>query len=182
MGKRSVAQVEGLGKSVGRGKQKQGNLLRIPLAGNRSAYAQVSISPLIIFFDATFAEQPPLADIPSLPVAFRIWVMKHAVASGLWPVIGHQPLTPENSVEPYFWKQDRISGQLSLHHSSFASSNWERRATLAECEGLERAAVWDPEHVIDRLEDHFSHRPNKWMDSLKIDPTRIPKASTATDC
>lgn len=170
MGMRSVAQGEG------RVKLKLGNLLRIPLAGSRHAYAQVSTSPLIVFFDSTFADEPPLADIPSLPVAFRIWVMKHAVTSGLWPVIGHQPLTPENSVEPYFWKQDRISGQLSLHHSTFASSNFERRATLAECEGLECAAVWDPQHVMDRLEDHFSLRPNKWIDSLRIDPSRIPKA------
>jgi hypothetical protein len=169
-----VAQLGERGKSAGRGKRKQGNLLRIPLEKNRHAYAQVSIEPLIVFFDAIFTEEAPLTDIPSLPVAFRICVMKYAVTSGLWPVIGHQPLKPENSVEPYFRKQDQITGRLSLHHSSFASSNFERRATLAECEGLECAAVWDPAHVIDRLEDHFAGRPNKWVESLKIDPSRVP--------
>ena len=43
-----------------------------------------------------------------------------------------------------------------------------RAATRAECEGLEREAVWDPEHIEDRLSDYFSGKPNKWVDSLKL--------------
>lgn len=42
------------------------------------------------------------------------------------------------------------------------------RATKEECSGLERSAVWEPEHVEDRLIDHFENRPNKWVESLKI--------------
>jgi hypothetical protein len=44
-----------------------------------------------------------------------------------------------------------------------------RSATRAECVGLERCAVWAPEHVEDRLRDHFRGRPNKWVESLALD-------------
>jgi hypothetical protein len=43
-----------------------------------------------------------------------------------------------------------------------------RPAARAECEGLERFAVWDPTQVEDRLRDHFAGRPNKWVESMKI--------------
>jgi len=34
--------------------------------------------------------------------------------------------------------------------------------------GLERAAVWGPSHVEDRLRDHYAGRKNKWVESLRI--------------
>ena len=30
------------------------------------------------------------------------------------------------------------------------------------------AAVWDPQHVEDRLRDHFAGLPNKWVQSLAL--------------
>lgn len=44
----------------------------------------------------------------------------------------------------------------------------EEPASRQELEGLEVAAVWDPEHVEDRLRDHFSGRPNKWVESIRL--------------
>ena len=44
---------------------------------------------------------------------------------------------------------------------------YERLAIAEECVGLERAAVWEPEHVEDRLRDHFAGRSNRWVESLK---------------
>jgi len=43
-----------------------------------------------------------------------------------------------------------------------------RQASRAECEGLERCAVWEPEHVEDRLRDHFAGKPNVWVESLRL--------------
>jgi hypothetical protein len=37
-----------------------------------------------------------------------------------------------------------------------------------DCVGLERAAVWEPEHIEDRLRDHFNGIKNIWEESLKI--------------
>jgi len=82
-------------------------------------------------------------------------------------------LSPESRTEPFFYKQDAITGRLALYHSTFASTNWERPASREECAGLEAAAVWEPEHVEDRLRDHFAGRPNKWVESLRIDVAAI---------
>lgn len=43
-----------------------------------------------------------------------------------------------------------------------------RRATKMACEGLERAAVWEPEHVEERLRDLYVGKPNIWVEQLKI--------------
>jgi hypothetical protein len=77
---------------------------------------------------------------------------------------------------PFFFKQDSFNGRLFLYNSSLltADQGYECPATLAECSGLERAAVWDPEHVVDRLRDHAAGRPNQWVESLKINIQAIP--------
>jgi hypothetical protein len=41
-----------------------------------------------------------------------------------------------------------------------------RPATPEECRGLEPAAVWEPEHIADRLQDAFAGRPNQWLEDL----------------
>lgn len=123
----------------------------------------------MVFFDRVSADDLAPENVSRLPVLFRIWVANHAVTRGRWPVIGRVAITPENSAEPFFYKQDAITGRLALYHSTFAATNWERPASLAECAGLEAAAVWEPEHVEDRLRDHFAGRSNKWVESLRID-------------
>lgn len=155
-------------------RRKVGDLLRIDLGSGRHAYAQVADEPLIIFFEGTFDEEMGTEHIPSLPVAFRLWVSNHAITKGTWPVVGSQPLLPANAEEPLFFKQDAISGQLSLYHSAFAATNYERPASLEECQHLECAAVWEPEHVVDRLNDYAAHRPNHWVENLRINATAIP--------
>lgn len=155
-------------------RRKVGDLLLIDIGSGRHAYAQVAAEPLVIFFEGAFDEDIAIDRIPSLSVAFRLWVANHAITKGTWPVIGSRPLQPENAEEPLFYKQDTISGRLSLYHSDFAATNYERPASLEECQNLECAAVWEPEHVADRLNDHTAHRPNRWVESLRIDTTVIP--------
>jgi len=151
-----------------------GNIFRIDLDPDRHCYCQVAYSPLILFFAGTNREEIALDDIPVLPVAFKLWTMKYALTNGGWRYLGNRGLAPGNAVEPYFFKQDRFSGRLALHHSAFQATNYERPATLSECEGLECAAVWDPAHIEDRLRDLADGRPNKWVDSLAIAPAKVP--------
>ncbi len=155
-------------------RRRDGDLLRIDLGDGRHSYAQVAAEPLIVFFDGAYADALAAEKIVRLPVLFRLWVMNHAVTRGLWPVTGRHALGAENEREPFFFKQDTVTGSLSLYHSSFASTNWERLATASECEGLECAAVWDPEHVLDRLRDHYAGRPNKWVADMSINSAAIP--------
>lgn len=155
-------------------RRKVGDILRIELGAGLHAYAQVADEPVIVFFEGVFEDEVAIERIPDLPVLFRLGVANHAISSGLWQVTGLKPLTAENALEPFFYKQDAISGRLSLYHSDFAATGYERPATLAECQHLECAAVWEPEHVVDRLRDHASGTPNRWLDSLKINAALVP--------
>lgn len=93
---------------------------------------------------------------------FTVWVTNDAVTSGRWPVIGNVSLSPELEVAPKFFKQDPISKTFSIYHQGQETS-----ASLAECGNLERAAVWEPSHIEDRLRDHYLGIPNQWVESLK---------------
>ncbi|MBZ9649955.1 immunity 26/phosphotriesterase HocA family protein, partial [Sphingobium sp. 3R8] len=155
-------------------RRREGDLLAIDLDDGRRSYAQVAAEPLIVFFKGCFANNLTPEEIVVLPILFRLWVANHAITRGRWSVVEKAALAPENQEEPFFYKQDAITGRLALYHSSFARTNWERAAPLAECEGLECAAVWEPEHVEDRLRDHCEGRPNRWTKSLQINVAAIP--------
>ena len=45
-----------------------------------------------------------------------------------------------------------------------------RSASKEECLGLERAAVWEPSHVEERIVDYYAGRKNQWLESLKLKP------------
>ena len=154
-------------------RRREGDSLKIDLGDGRHSFAQVAAEPLIIFFEG--ASTDDLAeDVSSLPVLFRLWVSNHAVTSGRWPVIRRGTLSSANRAEPFFYKQDAITGRLALYHSTFAATDYERAANLNDCAGLEAAAVWKPEHVEDRLRDHFAGRPNRWLESLRIPVAAVP--------
>ena len=104
------------------------------------------------------------------PIIVRIDVMDYAFSSGRWPVVGNLPVEGDRGPEVFF-KQDAISGDLSLYSEDASTGEvFSRRASFEEVEGLERAAVWDPDHVEDRLRDHIAGVPNKWVESLRPHP------------
>ena len=148
-------------------KRKAGDVVSIPLTSGRYAFGQVLDEPLIAFFDYE-AEQPDppeiLQQLSHQAVAFAVWVMNHAVKSGRWMVIGSMKTPSALDDKPRFFEQDAISGSLSITTDGSTAIP----ATKKQCAHLERAAVWDPSHIEDRLEDHFKSRPNKWVESLRL--------------
>lgn len=140
-----------------------GDILEIPLGNGQRAFARILKNPLVAFYDLKADKTPAIDFIVSKPVAFKVWVMNSALTDGKWPIIGTKPLTPDLEESPTFFKRDPISGKLSI----YTKGGCEKPATLQECEGLECAAVWDPKHLTDRLNDHFANRPNKWVESMK---------------
>lgn len=45
-----------------------------------------------------------------------------------------------------------------------------RPASYEECEGLERCALWDAEHIEDRLRSYYDGVPDKWSEPLRRPP------------
>lgn len=152
-------------------KREPGQIARIELGQGTFSYAQILREPLIAFFDALYDsnEKPSVEEITSSPVAFTLMVMNHAITQGRWPVIGRTDIPPERQAPPSFCKQDAITGRLSIYQEvPELAPHYERPAKIGECLNLEAAAVWEPEHVEDRLRDHFAGRPNKWVEQLRL--------------
>lgn len=147
-----------------------GQIVEIGLGQGKKSYARVLNEPLFAFYDKIYDASNELnpSQMIELPVAFKIDVMNSAVTTGRWPVIGRIDLSPDLEEVAKFCKQDIVTGALFIYQEvPDLAPYFERPATIEECEGLEVAAVWDAEHVEDRLRDHFAGRPNKWVEQLR---------------
>lgn len=155
-----------------RQRRTEGAIVEIPLGNGRRAFGRLLREPLVEFFDveARQGEQVEVESLVSAPVAFSIWVMNSATTSGRWRKIAQLPLTESEQQQVVkFCKQDALSGELTVYWTDpLTNEVHEVRASRAECEELERAAVWSAEHVEDRLRDHFLGVPNKWVESLRL--------------
>ena len=147
-------------------KRRVGDVVAVPISEGRRSFAIVLDEPTIAFFDilTTNDRTPSPGDMLNSRELFRLWVMNHAIERGTWPVVSHTRVPPHMLTPQPFFKQDPISGKLSITTNGAD----EEPASRAQCLGLERAAVWDPRHIVDRLEDHFSGRENKWLESLRL--------------
>ncbi len=128
----------------------KGAVLSVPFNGGQ-AYAQMLDFPEMAFF----------SDAELSNFLFRIWVHKYCYSTGHWLRCGKAPVSAELQEEVQRFSKDRISGKYSIWVGSE-----ERAASYAECQGLERAAVWDANHVEDRLADLAAGRENKWLNQL----------------
>lgn len=140
-----------------------GDVLRIDLGNGNSAFTWALHEPFFAFFDINKNVDSDF-DIRDLltvgSIIFKVAVMKRAQTR--WDKCGHRELPPELKLPITFFRQDAINGKLFIHVDDV-----ERPATFEECKHLERAAVWEPEHVEDRLRDYFAGQPNAWVESLR---------------
>jgi len=139
-----------------------GNIVEISLPSGGLTYAMVVDSPRVAFFDRKFDSRPSIEEIREAPIAFQIWVMKYAIGKRHWSVIGDAEVPADVMNADRFFKRDSISGKFSIYEGG----GHETPATYDEVAELECAAVWDPEHVESRLEDHYAGVENKWVKSL----------------
>lgn len=152
-----------------------GRVVRIGLGGGRCAYGRQLTGVSVEFYDRIGEPGEPvdLLEIVAAPVAFRIWVTSSAFRRrGGWELLDVVSLTQEEEAEVHeYAKHDPLSGGLTIYRVDPASgAGSERSATIEECQALERAAVWSPGHVEDRLRDHFEGRPNLWAESMRVRP------------
>jgi immunity protein 26 of polymorphic toxin system len=122
-----------------------GDIFQIPLLDGRFAYGKV-------FRDASVGIYQKIFDSPTLPpirapFAFIVGLYDDILKSGKWHIIGHEPFeSEEDEWPPPNFVLDEISGEYSIYHKGEM-----RPSSEDECHGLERAAVWDAHHVIDRI-------------------------------
>lgn len=140
-----------------------GDIVKIPLGDGTHTYARVLPEATFAFYDSHVAEDLAAEEVVKKTILFFVAVMHHAVKKGRWPIVGHIPMDESLQSPPKF-----IQDALDKNKFEIYAHGRSRPATQQECIGLERAAVWEPEHVEDRLRDHYAGRKNKWVESLKI--------------
>ena len=133
---------------------KSGDIFEIYLDGGVTAYAQALEEPEFAFYKLS----PMVYDINHL--MFRIWVNRSAIKD--WKKIGNKPIASDLKEEIPRFKKDIISGNYSIYISGI-----EKEASFDQVKNMECAAVWEGNHVKDRLSDHLSNRKNIWLESLK---------------
>jgi hypothetical protein len=145
-------------------KRRLGDFVKVPLGDGSHAYGRVLSDAFFAFYDLRTSEELPIEEIATRPVLFYAAVMDYAVKRGRWVVVGNLPLPPNLLYAPPRFIQD------PLRKDSFAiyEKGEIQAATKQECLGLERAAVWNPEHVEERIRDHYAGNRNKWLDSLRM--------------
>lgn len=148
-----------------------GQVVKIDLKDGTCCFARVLDEPLFAFYEKRYGlnDDPSIEEICNLPIMFKLWVMNYVISREIWQVIGRVKLTDNLKEVPKFFKQDMMSDELFVYHGiPELAPRYEYTATYAEIQGLERAAVWSPHHVEDRLRDHFAGYPCKWIEPIKM--------------
>jgi hypothetical protein len=147
-----------------RQRRKAGDVVRIDLGAGFHTYARVLLGALFVFYDCRLVGEASLPEILASQILFRIAVMNHAVKTGRWPVIGHEPLEGAMLIVPPTFIQDPIDKSIfSIYENGGIPA-----PTREQCRGLERASVWEPEHVEDRLRAHYAGKVNHIVELLKL--------------
>ncbi|HXR61376.1 MAG TPA: hypothetical protein VN732_08625 [Solirubrobacterales bacterium] len=150
---------------MSQGNWKPGTLLRRSLPDGFTYYARLLEAPFAAFYAERTPE--PVEDprqIVEAPVLFTVPVHKSLLGEGGWEPVAALPADPSLR-PPLLFRQDILEPSSCTIVDPEGN---EREATPEECEGLEAEAVWEPEHVDDRLMDHFAGRPNPWLADLEL--------------
>ena len=141
-----------------------GAILKVPLGDALHTYAQTLNEADFAFFDARTDGELAVADVVASPILFREAVHKSAWTTGRWRAVSESPLTHALSLPVPRFVQDALHPERFQIYLGGTLSP----ATRLECTNLQRCAVWDPNHIEDRLRDYYAGNPNKWVELLRL--------------
>jgi Immunity protein 26 len=140
----------------------EGDIVRIDLDEQACCFAKLLVSPLFCFYDNRTPRSDARPVVDPGAILFKVWVSKEGWTNTRWKVVGHEDLSDIEQESPTFFKIDPIKKDYYLYGNARFMP-----ASREECIGLERAAVWDPVHVEERLRAHFAGERSIFADSLK---------------
>lgn len=143
-----------------------GDLWAIPV-DTRWCYAWILTKDLLVgYFDVTGDDPKPDLDwVTAAPIAFRLWTSLRSAYDAGWVVIGRRPLPAHLLERPLFFNADPISGRIRATRGEFGD---EVDISVEQALDLEEASVWQASHIVQRLRDHFSGFPKKWLESSRL--------------
>lgn len=148
-------------------KRREGAFFEIDLPNGKFAYGRILGKASYAFYDIYSNKKiNDLELIKKSKILFINSVYKYAITKDHWKIVGISELEPELKVLPMEFIQDPLD--LSRFEIYNPNTGQIESATKEQCLKLEKAAVWEPTHIEDRIVDYYEHRPNVWAESLKI--------------
>jgi len=152
---------------IKRQKITEGSILEINIEKQYFVYAQILNKGGYVFFNYKTREK--LIDLSLLkkaPILFVIGVYNDVITKGHWLKVGKIEIRDDLKIQPMQFIQDvQNQGNFELYNPNTGEI---RKATKEQCFGLECAAVWEANHVEDRIRDYYDSKPNIWVEQLKI--------------
>jgi hypothetical protein len=153
-------------------KSLDGNLLRIQFGPTQFGFGRIisSRDGFFEFYDAQSSspDTVPSEPLRALPVLFTVCLHKSWTQRAGWDVIGRdQEALP--AIPPQFMQGPEPGANIRIvaHDGTVRGGSCDEVLAL----GIERLAVWEDDHVEDRLRDHFAGRPCVWTQQLAPRPT-----------
>jgi hypothetical protein len=115
-------------------------------------------------YDIRTTEELPLEEIIKRPILFKVAVMRYAITQGDFPVIGIFPVEDNLKEVPNQFIHNTIADKLDIYLTATGEI---RRPSWEEVKDLECCSVYEPEHVVEPLNDHFAGRPNAFIERHK---------------
>lgn len=146
-------------------KSQIGNIIKIQLGENYFGFGRIVEGDFIEFYDVKLTRDELNNVSESLAkarVIFTLSVHKSWEKKENWEVTGSNT----NNISPIpsqFMQNIANPNDIKIVDSS---GNM-RQASIDDITGLERLAVWEDNHVEDRLRDYFDNKPNVWVEQLK---------------
>ncbi|RQO64361.1 hypothetical protein DBR43_33045 [Pedobacter sp. KBW06] len=150
------------------GKQRRaiGDFLKINLSNGKIGYARVLKMASVAIYDFMTNDVADVSEIAQREVLFIVAVYDDVITSGRWQKIGKLPLEDKFEQLPVKFIQDALDpNSFELYDPN---SGKIEKTQKNKCIGLERASVWEGEHVEERIVDYYLGRPNIWVEEMKI--------------
>ncbi|MDR3693813.1 immunity 26/phosphotriesterase HocA family protein [Mucilaginibacter sp.] len=142
-----------------------GAFLRVPIDEKDHTYGRIISKLVYAFYDfKTDLEITNLELIEKSNVLFKLIIHRDAVTKGYWKIIGIKELPEDLKVPVPFFKQEIGNPD----ECSIVAEDESRKATQQQCVGLERLAVWEHDHIEQRLRDYYNGVRNNDTIALRL--------------
>ncbi|MCR8561398.1 immunity 26/phosphotriesterase HocA family protein [Mucilaginibacter sp. BJC16-A38] len=147
--------------------RKVGAFFEIILSNGKYAYGRILEKANYAFYDIySNTRISDIKEIQNKDILFIAAVYKYAITKDRWRKIGQLDLESKLRVLPLKFIEDQLyPGTFSLYDPNTGVIS---PTTKDKCLGLERAAVWEPTHIEDRIIDYYEGKPNKWVNQLEL--------------
>ncbi len=146
----------------------EGAILEINIDNQYYVYAQILTKGLgYAFFDLkSKLKIQDLTILQKANILFIVTVYNDIITQGIWVKVGKLPIRNNLLVQPMKYIQDiQNPNNFELYNPNTGEI---KKATREQCVGLECAAVWEANHVVDRIRDYYLGRSNIWVEQLKM--------------